>query len=89
MDKKVKMKMKMKMLLGKLELEPSFASDVVTACAILHNICQERREPLDETLLDLHTQDNSNIHDTGPSSNEVRNHLLACLEENSMNETLR
>ena len=77
-----------RLLLGKLQLEPSFASDVVTACTILHNICQEHREPLDETHLDLHTQDDSNIHDTGPSSNEVRSHLLAYLEENSMNGTL-
>ena len=75
-------------LLGKLSLEPSFASDVVTACTVLHNICQDCQEPLGETLVDLNNQGDGNIYETDASSNAVRDHLIAYLEDNSLNKTL-
>eukprot|EP00794_Sanderia_malayensis_P009556 gene9556-10543_t len=82
------LKSRWRILLGKLQLEPSFAADVVTTCTVLHNICQKRGEQLDETLLELPCQDDNNVHDTGASSNVVRDHLITYLEENSMNDTL-
>eukprot|EP00794_Sanderia_malayensis_P008465 gene8465-9372_t len=77
-----------RILLGKLQLEPSFAADVVTTCTVLHNICQKRGEQLNETLLELPSQDDNNVQDAGASSNVVRDHLITYLEENSMNDTL-
>eukprot|EP00794_Sanderia_malayensis_P002277 gene2277-2621_t len=37
-----------RILLGKLQLEPSSAADVVTTCTVLRNICQKCGELLDE-----------------------------------------
>ena len=44
-----------RILLGKVSLEPSYAADVVIACSVLHNICQESNEPEDASVLDPYT----------------------------------
>ncbi len=36
--------------MGKLNLQPSFASDVVITCKLLLNICQDFDEPIEDNL---------------------------------------
>eukprot|EP00794_Sanderia_malayensis_P020755 gene20755-22781_t len=45
------LKERWRVLLGKVCLEPSLTVDLVIACIVFHNICQERNEP-DETVVD-------------------------------------
>ncbi len=62
-------------MLGKVNLEPSFASDVVIACSVLHNICQERNEPIQE-VHDPYTEEDNQGLETRQSSDEIRQKLL-------------
>lgn len=64
-----------RILLGKVNLEPSFASDVVIACSVLHNICQERNEPIQE-VHDPYTEEDNQGLETRQSSDEIRQKLL-------------
>eukprot|EP00794_Sanderia_malayensis_P004948 gene4948-5596_t len=34
----------------KIPLEPSYTADIVIACTVLHNICEDRNEPVEECL---------------------------------------
>lgn len=65
-----------RVLLGKVCLEPSFVADIFVACAVLHNICQERREPVD----DLQPQDEPDLEQQNNEicgrGDEIRNLLL-------------
>ena len=67
-----------RILLGKVCLEPSFAADVVIACSVLHNICQEQNEPTDEEFIDhpneednLPAPDNERMHGSGERIREL------------------
>ena len=77
-------------LSGKVCLEPSYAADVVIACTVLHNICQERNEP-EESILDPYL-DESNMENAigGNAMNETdgerKRSLLLAFIENSRNE---
>ena len=50
-----------RILLDKVCLEPSLVADVVVACTVLHNMCQDRNEP-EENVLDRY-MDTSNDDD--------------------------
>ena len=69
-----------RILLGKVCLEPSYAADVVMACSVLHNICQERNEPTAEVIdpYNDHEDANTNQHNREicGSGEEIRNLLL-------------
>eukprot|EP00794_Sanderia_malayensis_P002679 gene2679-3098_t len=50
-----------RLLLGKICLEPSYVADIVMACCVLHNICQERNEPAEEVTDPYSDNANENI----------------------------
>ena len=71
-----------RLLNGKVNLEPSFAADTITACAVLHNICQERDEP-GENVLDFYIEVDCNdvgCGIEGNESSETRDLLVKYLE---------
>ncbi len=75
-----------RLLLGKVILEPSFAADVVVACSVLHNICQDRQEPC-EDVEDPYNEDEIQVQETRPSSDDLRQMLLKYISEHNTNES--
>ena len=69
-----------RILLGKVCLEHSYAADVVIACYVLHNICQERNEPEDASVLDPYTDGPQNENIPGSDGrfdgDEIRTKLV-------------
>eukprot|EP00794_Sanderia_malayensis_P016514 gene16514-18165_t len=49
-----------RILIGKVSLEPSYEADIVVACCVLHNICQDCNEP-EEGVADQYDTDPSQV----------------------------
>ena len=69
-----------------MSLEPSYAADVVMACSVLHNICQERSEPTEEVTDPYNDQEEANTMEQNReicgSGEAIRNVLLDYILEN-------
>ncbi len=65
-----------RLLLGKVCLEPSYVADIVVACCVLHNICQEHNEPVLE-MPDPYNDNNSgnDRERSSESGEEIRSFL--------------
>ena len=63
-----------RLLLGKVCLEPSYVADIVVACCVLHNICQEKNEQLVE-IPDPYVDNSSGSEKSGGSGEELRSFL--------------
>ena len=75
-----------RILLGKVCLEPSYAADVVMACSVLHNICQESSEPTEDVTDPYNEQEEANTMEQNReicgSGEAIRNVLLDYILEN-------
>ena len=65
-----------RLLLGKVCLEPSYVADIVMACCVLHNICQECNEPAEEVIDPYNNNPNENIAGSFCESGEAIRDLL-------------
>ncbi len=65
-----------RILLDKVLLEPSYVADIVTACSVLHNICQDRKEPIEEVVDPYHTNNCDTHYDNVYKSGETIRRLL-------------
>ena len=77
-----------RLLLGKVNLEPSFAARVVIACSVLHNICQDRREAC-EDVVDPYSEDETQVQETRPSSDNIRQLLLEYIFQHNQNDSFQ
>ena len=81
-----------RILLGKVSWEPSFAADLVIACTVLHNICQERNE-LEESVLDPYNEANDGDHLNCNSivsereGGRIRDYLVDYISETELNNS--
>ncbi len=73
-----------RLLMGKLNLQPSFASDVVIACTVLHNICQDFHEPIEDNL-DRCNDDQAEAHEASHSSDTIRQLLVQYINDHAQN----
>ena len=64
------------LLLGKVCLEPSYVADIVMACCVLHNICQECNEPAEEFIEPYSNNPDENIAGSFCKSGEAIRDLL-------------
>ncbi len=76
-----------RLLLGKLELEPSYASDVAIACTVLHNICQQFNEPIDD-VIEPYVLQQSASRETNRSADRIRQMLVSYVDEQLQNESI-
>ena len=75
-----------RLLLGKVNLEPSFASDVVIACTVLHNICQDCHEPLEDVLEPNILEEQAEIQESTQSPDKIREMLVDYVFEHTYND---
>ena len=75
-------------LLQNLEISFEIVSHIITACCILHNICEERHDflPPEEQYHDIGTGINNEINVNGtPEGNAIRNAICDLLWNNHLN----
>ena len=74
-----------RILTGKICLEPSFAADIVMACSVLHNICQERNEPVHLVIDESNGDAPGHAGQDYESGSKIRQLLLNYLTEHTNN----
>ena len=75
------LKRRWRLLSQKISLEPSYAADVVIACTVLHNICQDQNEPVEELFIDDSSNQDRNCNSASGIGEKIRQLLVDYVNE--------